>query len=153
MRDGYTEDSEEMTPNIPESAIVNNGDVLFSWSASLEVMLWGYGKGGLNQHIFKVTSANNFPKSFYFFQLLDYVSVFKKIAESRKTTMGHITQDHLLQSTIAIPNDMTITNDFDNTISSFLDLQVKTQEEIIRLKKFCQYVLPLLMNGQVTIKD
>ena len=108
MRDGFTTDTEEVTPNIPDSVKVFNGDILFSWSASLEVMLWAFGKGGLNQHIFKVTSANDFPKSFYYYQLLDYVDVFKKMAEARKTTMGHITQDHLQQSTIAIPDDKRI---------------------------------------------
>ena len=76
MHDGISVDTEEVTSNIPESVKVYNGDVLFSWSASLEVMLWAYGLGGLNQHIFKVTSANDFPKSFYYFQLLDYVDVF-----------------------------------------------------------------------------
>ena len=70
MHDGISDDTEEVTSNIPESVKVYNGDVLFSWSASLEVMLWAYGLGGLNQHIFKVTSANDFPKSFYYFQLL-----------------------------------------------------------------------------------
>ena len=105
MHDGISADTEEVTPNIPESVKVYNGDVLFSWSASLEVILWAYGLGGLNQHIFKVTSANDFPKSFYYFQLLDYVDIFKKMAEARKTTMGHITQDHLQQSTIAIPDN------------------------------------------------
>ena len=70
MHEGISADTEKVTPNIPESVKVYNGDVLFSWSASLEVMLWAYGLGGLNQHIFKVTSANDFPKSFYYFQLL-----------------------------------------------------------------------------------
>ena len=69
MRDGFTADTEEVTPNIPDSVKVFNGDILFSWSASLEVMLWAFGEGGLNQHIFKVTSANGFPKSFYYYQL------------------------------------------------------------------------------------
>ena len=54
MHEGFSADTEEVTPNIPESVKVYNGDVLFSWSASLEVMLWAYGLGGLNQHIFKV---------------------------------------------------------------------------------------------------
>ena len=67
MHDGISSDTEDVSPNIPESVKVYNGDVLFSWSASLEVMLWAYGLGGLNQHIFKVTSANDFPKSFYYF--------------------------------------------------------------------------------------
>ena len=59
MHDGISVDTEKVTSNIPESVKVYNGDVLFSWSASLEVMLWAYGLGGLNQHIFKVTSAND----------------------------------------------------------------------------------------------
>ena len=64
MHDGISVDTEKVTSNIPESVKVYNGDVLFSWSASLEVMLWAYGLGGLNQHIFKVTSEMKIPKSF-----------------------------------------------------------------------------------------
>ena len=152
MHDGISDDTEEVTSNIPESVKVYNGDVLFSWSASLEVMLWAYGLGGLNQHIFKVTSANDFPKSFYYFQLLDYVNVFKKMAEARKTTMGHITQDHLQQSTIAIPDNKDIADKFEELISPIFKQIVKLQEEISNLIKQRDELLPLLMNGQITIE-
>lgn len=151
MRDGFSADTEEVSFNIPDSAKIFNGDVLFSWSASLEVMLWAFGDGGLNQHIFKVTSANGFPKSFYYFQLLDYIDVFKKMAETRKTTMGHITQDHLQQSTIAIPDDISIAKYFEEKISPIFNLQVKLQEEIQQLTKQRDELLPLLMNGQVKV--
>ena len=151
MHDGISSDSEEVSPNIPESVKVYNGDVLFSWSASLEVMVWAYGLGGLNQHIFKVTSANGFPKSFYYFQLLNYVDVFKKMAEARKTTMGHITQDHLQQSTIAIPNDKDIVDKFEKRVSPILTGTVKQQEVISILTKLRDSLLPLLMNGQVSV--
>lgn len=152
MHDGISADTEKVTPNIPESVKVYNGDVLFSWSASLEVMLWAYGLGGLNQHIFKVTSANDFPKSFFYFQLLDYVDVFKKMAEARKTTMGHITQDHLQQSTIAIPDNKDIADKFEELISPIFRQIVKLQEEISNLIKQRDELLPLLMNGQITIE-
>ena len=151
MRDGFTADTEKVTPNIPNSVKVSNGDILFSWSASLEVMLWAFGDGGLNQHIFKVTSANDFPKSFYYFQLLNYVDVFKKMAEARKTTMGHITQDHLQQSTIAIPDDVSIAKSFEEKVSPIFDSQVKLQEEIQQLTKQRDSLLPLLMNGQASL--
>ena len=153
MRDGFTADTEEVTPNIPDSVKVFNGDILFSWSASLEVMLWAFGEGGLNQHIFKVTSANVFPKSFYYYQLLDYVDVFKKMAEARKTTMGHITQDHLQQSTIAIPDDKKIADEFEKRISPIFEQMVKLQEEILALTKLRNELLPLLMNGQVSLNS
>ena len=151
MHDGISSDPEEVSPNIPESVKVYNGDVLFSWSASLEVMVWAYGLGGLNQHIFKVTSANGFPKSFYYFQLLNYVDVFNKMAEARKTTMGHITQDHLQQSTIAIPNDKDIADKFEKRVSPILTGTVKQQEVISILTKLRDSLLPLLMNGQVSV--
>ena len=151
MHDGISDDTEEVTSNIPESVKVYNGDVLFSWSASLEVMLWAYGLGGLNQHIFKVTSANDFPKSFYYFQLLDYIDVFKKVAEARKTTMGHITQDHLQQSTIAIPDNKDIAVRFEELISPIFEQVVKLHEEISYLIKQRDELLPLLMNGQVSV--
>ena len=150
MHDGISVDTEKVSLNIPDSVKVHNGDVLFSWSASLEVMLWAYGLGGLNQHIFKVTSANGFPKSFYYFQLLDYVDVFKKMAEARKTTMGHITQDHLQQSTIAIPDNKDIADRFEERISPIFEQTVKLQEEISNLVKQRDELLPLLMNGQIS---
>lgn len=153
MHDGISVDTEEVTSNIPESVKVYNGDVLFSWSASLEVMLWAYGLGGLNQHIFKVTSANDFPKSFYYFQLLDYVDVFKKMAEARKTTMGHITQDHLQQSTIAIPDNKDIADRFEKLISPIFEQIEKLQEEISNLTKQRDELLPLLMTGQVAVNS
>lgn len=151
MHDGISSDTEEVSPNTPESVKVYNGDVLFSWSASLEVMLWACGLGGLNQHIFKVTSANDFPKSFYYFQLLNYVDVFKKMAEARKTTMGHITQDHLQQSTIAIPDNKDIVDKFEKRISPIFAQMVKLQEEIQQLSKQRDELLPLLMNGQASL--
>lgn len=151
MHDGISSDTEEVSPNIPESVKVYNGDVLFSWSASLEVMLWACGLGGLNQHIFKVTSANDFPKSFYYFQLLNYVDVFKKMAEARKTTMGHITQDHLQQSTIAIPDNKDIVDKFEKRISPIFAQMVKLQEEIQQISKQRDELLPLLMNGQASL--
>lgn len=153
MHDGISDDTEEVTSNIPESVKVYNGDVLFSWSASLEVMLWAYGLGGLNQHIFKVTSANDFPKSFYYFQLLDYIDVFKKVAEARKTTMGHITQDHLQQSTIAIPDNKDIAVRFEELISPIFEQVVKLHEEISNLTKQRNELLPLLMNAQVSVNS
>ena len=153
MHDGISADTEKVTPNIPESVKVYNGDVLFSWSASLEVMLWAYGLGGLNQHIFKVTSANDFPKSFFYFQLLDYVDVFKKMAEARKTTMGHITQDHLQQSAIAIPDNKDIADRFEELISPIFNQIIKLHEEILTLTKQRDKLLPLLMNGQVSVNS
>ena len=151
MHDGLSADTEWVKADIPDDVKVFDGDVLFSWSASLEVMLWAYGNGGLNQHIFKVTSKNGYPRSFYFYQLIHYVGVFKQMAEARKTTMGHITQDHLRQSTIALPPNVDIANKLEEKLCPFFDEIVKNNQEIMALTKQRDELLPLLMNGQASV--
>ena len=151
MHDGLSADTEWVKADISDDVKVFDGDVLFSWSASLEVMLWAYGNGGLNQHIFKVTSKNGYPRSFYFYQLIHYVGVFKQMAEARKTTMGHITQDHLRQSTIALPPNVEIANKLEEKLCPIFDEIVKNNQEIMTLTKQRDELLPLLMNGQATV--
>jgi type I restriction enzyme S subunit len=151
MHDGFSSESEYVKADIPEAVKVYNGDVLFSWSASLEVMLWAYGEGGLNQHIFKVTSKNNYPKHFYFYQLIDYIGHFKEMAEARKTTMGHITQDHLQQSTISLPPSIDIPNMLEAKMQPIFDKLVQNSKEIANFTKLRDQLLPLLMNGQVSV--
>lgn len=151
MHDGFTSDSEWVRDSIPSSVKVDDGDILFSWSASLEVIIWALGKGGLNQHIFKVLPNNGFPKSFVFYTLLDYVEFFKHLANLRKTTMGHITRDHINQSRITIPDNSDIIQQFDSLIRPLIDLYVNNNKEIILLRKKRNELVPLLLNGQVTI--
>ena len=151
MHDGLSVDTEWVKADIPDDVKVFDGDVLFSWSASLEVMLWAYGTGGLNQHIFKVTSKNGYPRSFYFYQLVHYIGVFKQMAEARKTTMGHITQDHLRQSTIVLPPDVDIANKLEEKLCPIFDAIVKNSQEIMTLTKQRDELLPLLMNGQASV--
>lgn len=153
MHDGLSADTEWVKADIPDDVKVFDGDVLFSWSASLEVMLWAYGNGGLNQHIFKVTSKNGYPRSFYFYQLIHYVGVFKQMAEARKTTMGHITQDHLRQSTIALPPNVDIANKLEEKLCPIFDEIVKNNQEIMALTKQRDELLPLLMNGQASVNS
>lgn len=152
MHNGFSSETEKASAKIPSDAIIENGDVLFAWSASLEVMLWGNGKGALNQHIFKVTSNNGFPRSFYYYQLLDYVGHFKKIAEAKKTTMGHITKDHLEQSQIVVPPSPDLPNQLEEKLSPIMNKIIDLSSENIYLTHLRDSLLPMLMNGQVTVE-
>lgn len=149
MGSGFTENSEFVSTNIPDKVVVYNGDILFSWSATLDVKIWTGGIGGLNQHIFKVTSKK-YPKSYYYFELLNYLQHFKMMAELRKTTMGHITKDHLQESRIIIP-PMDLINELDGIIKPILEKKVKLEEENQELASLRDWLLPMLMNGQVSV--
>jgi len=149
MGEGITDNTEKASPDIPQDAIVNNGDVLFSWSATLDVKIWTQGKGALNQHIFKVTS-DKYPKTFYYFELLAYLAHFKMMAEKRKTTMGHITQDHLKQSRICIP-PIELLNWAHEKIEPIFKKNLLHENENQHLTQLRDWLLPILMNGQVTV--
>lgn len=150
MHNGITDSTEFVRDDIPEKYIIENGDILFSWSATLETMLWYGGRGGLNQHIFKVVPKA--PKYFAYSQLSSYIINFKAIAEARKTTMGHITTDHMEQSRIAIPP--TIVQDaFNRQVTPLYEQFANNCKESLRLQALRNWLLPMLMNGQATISD
>ena len=150
MFSGFSKDTEKASIDIPKEAIVESGDILFSWSATLEVIFWGGEKGALNQHIFKVTSEK-YPKSFIYNELRSYLKVFKTIAELRKTTMGHITQDHLKQAMIIVPPSDLI-DEIDNRISLILKQQLDLKQQNQELTQLRDWLLPMLMNGQARVK-
>jgi type I restriction enzyme S subunit len=65
LRAGKATVEEKASPNIDPACIIDNGDVIFSWSGSLMVDVWCGGEAALNQHLFKVTSFK-YPKWFYY---------------------------------------------------------------------------------------
>jgi hypothetical protein len=102
LRKGDTSGADHASQNIKSEYIVQNGDVLFSWSGSLEVEVWCGGMGALNQHLFKVTSKN-FAKWFYFLWTRYHLPHFQQIAAGKATTMGHIQRKHLTEAKVLVP--------------------------------------------------
>ena len=151
MHEGITEETELVSVNIPEKHKIFDGDILFSWSATLEVMYWFGGDAGLNQHIFKVVPINGFSKEYVYHQFSAYVINFVKMAEARKTTMGHITTDHLEQSRIVLPPS-EIVQAFSEIIEPIHEKIGQCQKENRELIKLRNWLLPMLMNGQATVE-
>ena len=151
MHEGITADTEKVSASIPEKHKIFDGDILFSWSATLEVMYWYGGDAGLNQHIFKVVPINGFSKEYVYHQFSAYVINFVKMAEARKTTMGHITTDHLEQSRIALPPSEII-QAFSKIVAPIHEKIGHCQKENRELTKLRDWLLPMLMNGQAAVE-
>ena len=104
LRQGFAgEDAELCSPNIKSEYIVNDGDVIFSWSGSLLVDLWCGGKCGLNQHLFKVTSKH-YDKWFYYMWTKHHLDRFIFLAADKATTMGHIKREELDKAEVITPS-------------------------------------------------
>ena len=52
---------------------INDGDLLLSWSATLNVYIWQGHNAYLNQHIFKVIPRKNIDKFYLYFSLLNVI--------------------------------------------------------------------------------
>jgi len=150
LKNGITESTDKASPQVPKEYIIENGDVLFSWSGSLEVVLWYYGKGALNQHLFKVSSVK-YPKWFYYMWTLHHLNEFKRIAEDKATTMGHIQRKHLKNAKVLVPNGdilAKMTEIFEPLIDSIINNGIQSQ--ILAKKR--DLLLPKLMSGEIRLK-
>lgn len=97
------ESSDKAKVDIPEDYIINDGDIIFSWSGTLKVEIWAGGRGGLNQHLFKVTSTE-YEKWFYFLWTKFHLEEFIRIAAGKAVSMGHIKRENLNQAKVLIPH-------------------------------------------------
>lgn len=149
MRTGITESSDWATADVPEKYIIDNGDMLFSWSGSLDIVLWFGGKGVLNQHLFKV-SSEIYPQWFYYFWTQYHLQEFKGIADDKATTMGHIQRHHLSDARVIVP-PKEVLQKMDETVNPiFQKIKFNTQQ-IRTLTQLRDTLLPKLMSGEVKV--
>ena len=147
MRRGYTEKTAKASVGIDPPYVVEDGDVLFSWSGSLELVLWSHGPGALNQHLFKVTS-DEFPRWFYWGWLHQHLDDFRGIAAGKATTMGHIQRHHLTDAKVAVP-PKAILKAADAQLGNLLDQQVALAVQIRDVATLRDTLLPRLVSGEL----
>ena len=151
LRKNNTEDADKASTNIPNDYIVYDADILFSWSGSLEVVIWTGGKGALNQHLFKVTSEQ-YPKWFYYLWIKNYLPEFQQIAAGKATTMGHIQRHHLTAAEVIIPAYKKLV-DMNELMSPIFDQMVNINLESRILVQLRDTLLPRLMRGEIRVKE
>lgn len=150
LRTGFTDATDKASTDIPEKYIIENGDVIFSWSGSLEVVIWRFGKGILNQHLFKVTS-DKYPKWFYYLWCRYYLQEFKQIANDKATTMGHIQRHHLTEATVVIPPP-DVFKKMDKIIAPLIDKIISNNTQMQNLELLRDTYLSKLMSGEAKVK-
>lgn len=147
LRKGETSGADRASRDLKPEYIIQNGDVLFSWSGSLEVTIWCGGEGALNQHLFKVTS-NRFPKWFYFLWTKYHLPNFQQIAASKATTMGHIQRKHLTEALVLIPPS-DVLKAADDVFTPLIDEFINNSLQASNLTELRDTLLPRLISGQL----
>ncbi len=150
LRKGSAKDAAWANGDVAEQYVINDGDLLFSWSGTLEAELWFGGKGALNQHLFKVTSSR-FPTWFCFCWIRQHLPWFRTIAASKATTMGHIKRGHLQETLVVVPPN-EILDEANEVIGSIYDLFAQLMIESRKLAAMRDVLLPKLLSGKVRVR-
>lgn len=148
---GISESSDWATSEVKPEFIVETGDVIFAWSASLMVKVWDGEKCVLNQHLFKVTSSD-FPKWFYLMWCKHHLAEFISISSSHATTMGHIKRGDLDAAMVVIPPEKEL-KAMSEKMKPLLNKQIAIAKQIRSLEKLRDTLLPKLMSGEVRVGD
>ncbi len=149
---GFCDSSSDIcSPTIKSDYLINDGDVIFSWSGTLLVDIWCGGKCGLNQHLFKVTS-NNYPLWFAYLWTIKHLDGFIRISKDKAVTMGHIKRIDLEKAEVFTPNN-DILHKLDKIFTPIFNSYISVKVESRKLGKIRDCILPKLMLGELKIND
>jgi type I restriction enzyme S subunit len=151
LRKGDATGADRCNDAVPSEYVIEDGDVLFSWSGSLEVVIWCGGRGALNQHLFKVTSQS-YPKWFYHLWTLHHLADFRLIAADKATTMGHIQRKHLSAAKVIVPPAGCI-DGMTRTMEPLRLQSVRTRKESRTLAALRDTLLPKLLSGEIRVPE
>jgi len=115
---------------IPEKNTINEGDLIFSWSASLFLKIWDRQEAALNQHLFKVIPFGGVDKLFLKY-LLDS-SILDLMKNAQGSTMQHITRKELHSFHRFLPKSKTEQTQIATILSKVDEAITKTEQLIAK---------------------
>lgn len=147
LRAGHVVGADRADAALPPEYVIENGDVLFSWSGSLECDIWVGGQGALNQHLFKVRGSG-VPDWFAYLSVKHHLPEFRDIAAGKATTMGHIQRHHLHDATIVLP-PKPVLEMASSTIGLLIESSWKRKLQAATLGSIRDTLLPKLISGEI----
>ncbi len=149
LRNGFSEDCDWCAVDVKPEYLIKNGDVIFSWSASLMIKIWDGDNCILNQHLFKVTS-DEFPKWYYYLWTKHHLDEFISISASHATTMGHIKRGDLDDAMVLIPTDDEMI-EFSEIQTPIIDKIISNNKQLKKLVSIREILLPKLVSGEIKV--
>jgi len=128
---------------------IKNGDLLFSWSASIGIYIWKRGDAVLNQHIFKVIPKTNINKLFLYYDLLLAIEQLK--GRVHGSTMKHFQKNELKTTFIPIPSikEQQKIAEILSTVDKKLEV---LKQEKVKFEKIKQWFMDKLLTGRIRVR-
>ena len=133
---------------VPKKYKIKAGDLIFSWSATLKVVIWSGEDGWLNQHLFKVTPKTDIPREFLLQSIASSLFKFQNLTTG--STMKHIQRNKLDQVFVVVPTKDILRKYMGvaETIRSRI-LDLSTQLRLLTEAR--DRLLPKLMSGEIEV--
>ena len=125
------DDNSDRASCIPEKFVINGGEIIFSWSATLFIDIWCGDTCALNQHLFKVTPLN-YPQWFVFLSTQRHIQTWKNLISAKATSMGHIKREDLENALVFLPPSKLLIEQ-DMMFSCLFDYHFRLRKENLKL--------------------
>lgn len=133
--------------------LVENGDLLFAWSASLGAHIWYGEKAWVNQHIFKVVPFQGIDKMYLYYYLTHIVD--ELYSKTHGSGMVHITQKKFKNTKIPLPkleDQIKIVNNVESLFSKLDEAKEKVESVLESSENRKAAVLHKAFTGELTKK-
>ena len=150
---GRTDESSELcSPSLIGSKyIIDDGDIIFSWSGTLMVKVWCGGKCGLNQHLF-VVKPKDYSQWFVYQWTKHHLDNFIHIAKDKAVTMGHIKRGELDKAKVVVSDETDMTT-IDLMMKPLHNQIISNMKESRHLASLRDSLLPRLMSGELKVNE
>ena len=149
LRNGQADGKEWAKGSIAPEYVIDDGDVIFSWSGNPLVKVWCGGRAALDQHLFKVIPFEC-PKWFLLSWIEQHPKEFQGIAADGATTPECIRHNHLPELKCIVPgkNSLDAVND---VFESLLARQILNNIQSRSLVNLRDALLPKLISGNLRV--
>ena len=136
------------TEEVEDKYKINVGDVLIGMDGNFHMNYWIKEDCYLNQRVVKVNS-DKLPNMVLKYQIEPFIKLREKSVS--RTTVGHLSDKDLKAINVILPKDKYLSSIFDE-FESILENIIINQQQNQELTQLRDWLLPMLMNGQVKVK-
>jgi type I restriction enzyme S subunit len=137
--------SAKTTETVDDKYRTKVNDLLIGMDGYFHMSFWPRNDDYVNQRITRIRQKELSVMIIYH-QIAPFIKF--KENQAKGSTVGHLSDKDMKQINILVPNNLRLSEKFDG----ILNLITKNKQEITRLTKLRDKLLPLLMNGQVEMK-
>lgn len=135
--------------NLDEKYLIKKGDLLIGMDGNFHINYWSKNECYLNQRVVKL-SETILPNIILKYQIEPYIKLREKSVS--RTTVGHLSDKDLKALNLFIPSKEVLAS-VSPLFNKTLNRIIQTQNENQHLTALRDWLLPMLMNGQVTVKE